>query len=133
MIEKHLLVLLSITLLLSCTKQTVHINQNKKLVDTKWVITRYDTQNNTTVTPKDTLHFVDTDEYTVNGGTERRYTLGVVMYENKHTLTFYDCTTLGGTYTGRVLSTFVDDGEISNSEFVELYGSDSLRVWIEKH
>jgi len=125
---KQLLILLSITLLISCTKQDVNITQNEKLVDTKWVITRYDTQNNTTVTPNDTLHFVDTDSYTINSGTERRYTLGVVMYENRYTLTLYDCTVFGGTYTGRVLSTFVDDGEINNTEFTELYGNDSLRV-----
>jgi hypothetical protein len=129
---KQLLILLSITLLISCTKQDVNITQNEKLVDTKWVITRYDTQNNTTVNPNDTLHFTDTDSYTINSGTERNYTLGIVMYENRYTLTLYDCTVFGGTYTGRVLNTFVDDGEISNSEFTELYGSDSLRVYVQK-
>jgi hypothetical protein len=129
---KQILILLSITLLFSCKKQDTEVTQNEKLVDTKWVITRYDTQNNTTVNPNDTLHFTDTDSYTINGGTERDYTLGIVMNEDKHTLTLYDCTTFGGTYTGRVLSTFVDDGEINNTEFTELYGNDSLRVWIER-
>ena len=54
------------------------------------------------------------------------------MNEDKHTLTLYNCTTFGGTYTGRVLSTFVEDGEISNTEFTEVYGDDTLRVWIDK-
>jgi hypothetical protein len=130
---KQLLILLSIPPLISCAKQSPQPNPISQLETTTWVITRYDTQNNTTVNPNDTLHFVDTDNYTLNGGTERRYKIGIVMNSDKYTLTLYDCTTFGGTYTGRVLSTFVDDGEISNSEFVELYGSDSLRVWIEKN
>jgi hypothetical protein len=128
---KQLLILLSITLLFSCTKQSPQPNPNTQLENTTWVITRYDTQNNTTVNPNDTLHFTTTNEYTINGGTERRYTLGVVMNEDKYTLTLYDCTTFGGTYTGRVLSTFVEDGEINNSEFVEVYGNDTVRVWVE--
>ena len=129
---RQLLILLSIIqLITSCAKQDTEITQNVKLVDTKWIITRYDTQNNTTVNPNDTLHFTDTDSYTINGGGERSYTLGIVMNENKQTLTLYDCTTFGGTYTGRVLSTFVDDGEINNTEFTQLYSNDSLRVWIK--
>ena len=127
-----LLLLLSVLLLISCQKEKDDpVPQPNILNNTTWVITRYDTENNTSVFPNDTLRFLNEDEYTINNSTSRLYSMGIVMNSNDKTLTLYDCTTFGGTYTGRVLSTVVEDGEINNTEFTELYGSDSLRVWME--
>ena len=131
--KRTLLLSLSTLLLFSCQKDKEDpVAQPNILKNTTWVITRYDTKNNTSVFPDDTLYFINTDSYTINGGIERRYTLGIVMNSNDKALTLYDHTTFGGTYTGRILSTVVEDGEINNSEFTELYGSDSVKVWMEK-
>ena len=104
--------------------------ENKRLSGTKWLITRYDTPYNTSVEPNDTLQFVGNDHYSINGGSAKAYELNEHIGQDRYSLILYHCPTFGGTYRGLVLSSFIDDGMISNTEFFEFRRRDSLRVWM---
>ena len=42
-------------------------------------------------------------------------------------------TTLGGDYSGQVMSTFMSDGQINNTEFHDVFNvNNRVTVWIER-
>tara|TARA_R110000851_G_scaffold260359_3_gene412923 strand:- start:2286 stop:3260 length:975 start_codon:yes stop_codon:yes gene_type:complete len=111
---------------------TTSVPVNQLLVGTKWVITRYDV-GMTPYYPNDTLEFVGTASYEINGGNFKNYTLNESAGNNLLTLTLWECYTLGGNYGGQVPQSFIDDGEINNVTFNGQLGtSGSLKVWMEK-
>ena len=99
------------------------------LIGTSWVITRYD-QGVTPYYPNDTLDFTDFNSYTINGGAERNYSYSGIVGNNMKSLDLYDFTTLGGNYSGQVLSTFVDDWEFNNATFSAILGPPgTVQMW----
>jgi hypothetical protein len=103
------------------------------LSGTKWVITRYNNGLSGNTYPNDTLHFFSYTEYTINGGVPRPYTISNVVGNNMKSLSLYNLTTLGGDYSGQVMSTFMSDGEINNTEFHDVFNvNNRVTMWIER-
>ena len=102
------------------------------LVGTKWVILRYNNGLSGNVYPNDTLNFISSTEYKING-VAKPYTLSNVAGNNMKSLSLYGLTTLGGDYSGQVMSTFISDGVINNSEFRDLFNvNNKVTVWLNK-
>ena len=99
------------------------------LIGTAWVITRYD-QGLTPYYPNDTLDFTGFNTYTINGGTQKTYSYSGIVGINMKSLVLYDCTTLGGNFSGELLNSFVDDWEFNNATFSAILGPPStVQVW----
>ena len=99
---------------------------------TTWIITRYD-EGMTPYYPNDTLTFLNKVAYTINGGGGHTYSLSNITGNNMHNLTLYDCSTLGGNYSGQLSVYFIDAGEINNMTMNGIFGtSGSVQVWLEK-
>lgn len=103
------------------------------LADTKWVITRYD-NNLTPYYPNDTLKFISSNRYTINGNlVERMYSIYNVTNTNMVSLTLYGLTTLGSDYYGEVVSQSISDGRIDNVTFKSIWNSDrEVNVWMKR-
>jgi hypothetical protein len=105
------------------------------IVGTKWLVSKYlDGTGGSNATPTtDVLEFISTNQYTINGGSPRNYTLSGILGNNYSNLTLYGFTTLGGDYSGQVLRSFVEDGEINAAKFVDIFGSNRDKtVWMVK-
>ena len=103
------------------------------LVGTKWVVTRYNNGLSGNVYPNDTLDFSSQTQYTINSGPIRNYSLSNVTGNNNKSLSLYSFTTLGGDYSGQVIGTFIDDGIINNSQFVDMFNvNNTVTVWMER-
>ena len=103
------------------------------LSGTKWVITRYNNGLSGNTYPNDTLHFFSYTEYTINGGVPRPYTISNVLGNNMKSLSLYSLSTLGGDYSGQILSTFMSDGVINNTEFHDVFNvNNRVTMWIER-
>jgi len=99
------------------------------LVGTKWVVTKY-VQNFVTQLPNDTLEFISTTQYTINGSTPRNYSLSIVGNNNK-SLSLYSFTTLGGDWSGQVQGTFINDWVINNTLFTNMFvTTPDARIWV---
>jgi len=99
------------------------------LVGTKWVVTKY-VQNFVTQLPNDTLEFISTTQYTINGYTPRNYSLSIVGNNNK-SLSLYSFTTLGGDWSGQVQGTFINDWVINNALFTNMFvTTPDARIWV---
>ncbi len=99
------------------------------LVGTKWVVTKY-VQNFVTQLPNDTLEFISTTQYTINGYTPRNYSLSIVGNNNK-SLSLYSFTTLGGDWSGQVQGTFINDWVINNTLFTNMFvTTPDARIWV---
>jgi len=110
-------------------------NSGSSIVGTKWLVTKYTdgTGGQNAQTPNDVIDFISSTQYTINGGQPRNYTLSGILGNNYSNLTLYGFTTLGGDYSGQVLSTFVQDGEINASKFTDIWGSNRDKaVWMVK-
>jgi hypothetical protein len=94
--------------------------ETSKLTGTTWVVTKY-IQNLQTIYTNDTLDFVTDNTYTINGSQERTYLLSEQVISNMRTLSLYQFTTLGGDWEGRIQPTFLQDGEINNADFNDLF------------
>ena len=90
------------------------------LVGTKWVVTKY-VQNFVTQLPNDTLEFISTTQYTINGSTPRNYSLSSIVGNNNKSLSLYSFTTLGGDWSGQVQGTFINDWVINNALFSNMF------------
>lgn len=103
------------------------------LVGTKWLLTKYVTAFATEF-PNDTIDFVTTNTYTINSGAVRTYQLSVLPLSSNYELSLYYFFPFGGShYSGEVGATFVGDGEINNSEFINIQNSSStIRAWFVK-
>ena len=100
------------------------------LVGTKWVVTKY-VQNFVTQLPNDTLAFISTTQYTINGSVPRNYSLSGVVGNNMKSLSLYSFTTLGGDWSGQVQGTFINDWVINNSLFTDMFTNvPDARMWV---
>lgn len=103
------------------------------LAGTQWVVTRYNNGLSGNVYPNDTLDFISNTKYTINGGTQKTYSLSGVLGNNMKALNLYSFTTLGGDYSGQVQGTFIDDWVINNSEFSDMFNvNNTVTVWMER-
>lgn len=100
------------------------------LVGTKWVVTKY-VQNFVTQLPNDTLEFISTTQYTINGSTPRNYSLSSIVGNNNKSLSLYSFTTLGGDWSGQVQGTFINDWVINNASFSNMFTTvPDARMWV---
>ena len=108
-------------------------NGEVNLTGSEWLLTRYNVGVEAYY-PYDTLHFTSKNTYTLNNDvTERRYVLYGMSNVNKSSLTLYDLTTLGGDYSGEVLTQGLADGEINNTDFTDIWdGENQYSVWIKR-
>lgn len=105
--------------------------QSNDLTGTRWVIYKY-VKNLSTITCNDTLYFKTKTYYTYNNNAVRKYNLQYISGTGMYSLNIYDCYTLGGSYSGQVLSTFIQDGQINALTINNIYNSDKVIVWIKK-
>jgi|TARA_R110000787_G_scaffold114511_5_gene224255 hypothetical protein len=111
---------------------TTPVPVNQILVGSEWVVTQYNV-NNTTYYPNDTLEFIGTSSYEINGGSFRNYTINEGAGNNLLTLTLWDCSTLGGNYSGQISALDITDGEFNNVTFNGQLGtSGTVKVWMTK-
>ena len=111
---------------------TTPVPVNQMLVSSKWVITQYNV-NNTSYYTNDTLDFIGTSSYEINGGSFRNYTLHETAGNYLLTLTLWDCSTLGGNYSGQISALDISDGEFNNVTFNGQLGtSGTVKVWMTK-
>lgn len=102
------------------------------IIGTRWVVTRYLTSFGNYY-PNDTLDFINGNKYTINGGSQRTYTLSGVVGNNMKSLDLWGFTTLGGDYSGQVHSTFIEDGVINNSNFHDMFNvNNTVVLWMER-
>jgi hypothetical protein len=108
-------------------------NGEINLSGSEWLLTRYNVGVEAYY-PYDTLHFTSNSTYRLNNDlTERRYSLYNVTNSNMSSITFYGLTTLGGDYSGQVLTQGLADGEINNSDFTDIWdGENQYSVWIKR-
>jgi hypothetical protein len=104
------------------------------IINTKWVVTRYN-DGFANVFPNDTIEFIDNERYMINNdfANPKSYTLNGIIGNNYLDLTMYNFTTLGGSFSGRILNSFIDDGRIESSRFFDIWGANSDKlVWMVK-
>lgn len=102
------------------------------IIGSKWKVTKfYDGFSNNF--PNDTLTFVNSEKYTINGGTEKSYNLSSIFGNNMSELTLYGFYTIGGDYSGMVPNTFVEDGEMNSISFTDIFNTNNDKiVWMER-
>jgi hypothetical protein len=106
--------------------------ETSDLVNTKWVVTKfYDGFSNNY--PNDTIFFVNTNKYTINGGVQKNYTINSIVGNNMSELTLYGFYTIGGDYSGMVPNTFVTDGQINSISFTDIFNTNNNKlVWMTR-
>lgn len=104
-----------------------------ELVGTKWVLVKY-VSAFATEYPNDTIEFVSQNDYTINGGAVRTYQLSSIPSSTNYDLQLNFFFPFGGShYSGQVGGYFVEDGLISNTEFIDIQNtSATIRAWFEK-
>jgi hypothetical protein len=108
-------------------------SSNATIKGTKWVVTRYNNGLSGNVYPNDTLDFVTDNTYTINGGSQKNYTISNVIGNNNKSLSLYSFTTLGGDYSGQILGSYLSDGQINNAQFKDLFNvNNKVTIWMEK-
>lgn len=108
-------------------------DDNSNMEGSKWIIRRYNNGLSGNVYPNDTLDFISNNKYTINGGIHRSYTISNVVGNNMKSLSLYGLTTLGGDYSGQIMSTFMDDGVINNTQFHDIFNvNNSVTIWVER-
>lgn len=128
---------LLITAITSCNKQDPFFeteNISAEIVESKWVITRYDnTLTNQSFFPNDTLHFISSNEYTLNDGSLQTYTYveHVGIAADARVLTIENCASFGGTYWASFESNFLAEDQIGNLLF-NGYNDNDIVVWLER-
>ena len=102
------------------------------IVGTKWLVTKFNVGAETYY-PNDTLHFVGSNNYTINSGTYYNYTLSNIFGNNMSELNLYNFYTIGGDYGGLVPSDFVNNGVLNAVNFNDIFnvGSDKI-VWMSR-
>jgi hypothetical protein len=104
------------------------------IINTKWVVTRY-TDGFANVFPNDTIEFIDSDKYIINNdlANPKSFTLNGIIGNNYADLTMYGFSTLGGSFSGRILKSFIDDGKIESARFIDIWGANGDKlVWMVK-
>jgi hypothetical protein len=101
------------------------------LTGTRWVIYKV-IKNLNTVNCSDTLSFKSRTYYTLNNGAIRNYNLQYISGTGMYSFTIYYCYTLGGNYSGQILSTFIQDGQINALTMKNLYTNEKIIVWMKK-
>ena len=112
------------------------VNVQSNFANSSWVITRYDhALSNEATYVSDTLHFINTETYTINGSDlARRY---VLSGNNTKYLKIYSLTTLGGDFSSTLDEFSIDDGYINSAIFNDLHVVDSMEhgyalVWMHR-
>ena len=109
------------------------INNNtdvNSIIDTKWVVTRYD-EGVTPYYPNDTLDFISSTQYTINGGTPTNYTMSSIFGNNMTELTLYGFYTIGGDYSGMVPNGFITNSQINSATFTDIFNTNNDKlVWM---
>jgi hypothetical protein len=91
------------------------------LSNSTWVLTNYlDNLNNIIV--NDTLEFISETQYTWNGSNPKNYSLSGIVGNNMKSLSLYSFTTFGGDWSGQVQASFITDGVMYNTTFVDIMG-----------
>ena len=108
-------------------------NQANELAGTKWVLTKIVTGFATSF-PNDTIEFINSNNYVMNGNAARPYQLTAGVASTNKTLTLYYFYPFGGShYSGEVGQFFVSDGLIDNCEFTNIQNTTSkCRAWLVK-
>ena len=108
-------------------------NATNDLVGTTWVLTKY-VSAFATESPNDTINFVSINEYTINGGAVGTYQLSSLPLSTNFDLSLYYFFPFGGShYSGEVGNTFVQDGQITNAEFMNIQNTSStIRAFFVK-
>lgn len=108
-------------------------NATNDLVGTKWVLIKY-VSSFATEYPNDTIEFVSTNHYTINGGAVRTYQLSSLPLSSNYDLSLYYFFPFGGShYSGELGNTFIDDGEINNVDFINIQNTSSnIKAWFVK-
>jgi len=103
------------------------------IIGTRWLVTRV-LKNFANEYPNDTLYFVSPNLYTINSGPNRSYTLTTNSGSNMFNFTLYSFLSLGGDYSGNVISTFISDGELNGIKFDPVISNSNSQatVWMEK-
>ena len=103
------------------------------IIGTKWIVTRYNNLLSGNVYPNDTLEFITNSKYTINGSSQKIYSISNVIGNNNKSLTLYSFSTLGGDYSGQIIGSYLDDGFISNSQFVDIFNvNNTVTIWMER-
>jgi hypothetical protein len=100
---------------------------------TKWVLVKVVSAFSTNY-PNDTINFVSNSKYVLNQNAQRSYTLTGITGSTNKSLTLQYFHPFGGShYSGQVGELFVEDGYMSNIEFVNLQNSTAtIRAWFMK-
>tara|TARA_R110000803_G_scaffold61952_1_gene122042 strand:- start:3360 stop:4271 length:912 start_codon:yes stop_codon:yes gene_type:complete len=95
--------------------------EENEIVNTKWVVT-YVQDGFANFTPNDTLHFINNNQYTINGTFASNYTLNGIIGNNYSELTLYNFYTIGGgDYSGYVPTNFISVGLLNLIEFSDIF------------
>lgn len=101
------------------------------LTGTRWVIYKY-VKKLSTITCSDTLFFKTKKDYTLNNSAVRPYSLQYILGTGMYSFSLYYCYTLGGSYVGQILPSFIQDGQINALTMNNLYTTDQVTVWMKK-
>lgn len=103
------------------------------LTGTQWVLVKVVSAFSTTY-PNDTITFISDNAYVVNQNGQRPYTLSQITGSTNKSLTLNFFYPFGGSnYTGQIGQYTIEDGFMSNIEFVDLQNSTAtIRAWFEK-
>ena len=87
-----------------------------------------------TVYPNDTITFISSNRYVLNQNAQRPYTLSMVTGSTNKSLTLDFFYPFGGShYSGQVGQYFVEDGQMSNIQFIDLQNNTAtIRAWFVK-
>ena len=104
---------------------------SNELIGSRWVIYKV-VKNFNTFNCSDTLTFKSRTDYTLNNGAVRNYTLQYITGTGMYSFSIYYCYTLGGSYSGQILPTFIKDGQINGLTMKNLYNDEKIIVWMKQ-
>jgi hypothetical protein len=103
------------------------------IVGTQWVLVKVVSAFSTNY-PNDTITFISSNRYVLNQNAQRPYTLSMITGSTNKSLTLDFFYPFGGSnYSGQIGQYAVEDGMMSNIEFVDLQNNTAtIRAWFVK-
>ena len=103
------------------------------IVGTKWVLVKVVSAFSTNY-PNDTITFISNNKYVLNQNAQRTYVISSITGSTNKSLTLEYFYPFGGShYSGQVGQYFVEDGFMSNIEFIDLQNNTAtIRAWFVK-
>ena len=103
------------------------------IVGTQWVLVKV-VSAFSTIYPNDTITFISSNRYVLNQNAQRPYTLSMITGSKNKSLTLDFFYPFGGSnYSGQIGQYAVEDGMMSNIEFVDLQNNTAtIRAWFVK-